>query len=78
MKNIASAFFTNNKKLSLQDISYIKDSDAKFLLLYPVDSRIYDKLALLKYFKQSITRRFLMEVEIETKKARGKRTDDST
>jgi len=78
MKNIASAFFTNNKKLSSQDISYIKDSETKFLLLYPIDARLYDKLALLKYFKQSLTRRFLMEIDIETKKARTKRNEEST
>jgi hypothetical protein len=50
-KNISSAVFTNNKKLSAQDISYIKDSDTKFLLLFPIPSRVHDRLALLKFIK---------------------------
>ena len=50
MKNISSAVLLSNKKLLQADIAYIKDSDKKFLLLYPIDTRLYDKLAFLKYF----------------------------
>ena len=50
MKNISSAVLLSSKKLLQADIAYIKDSDKKFLLLYPIDTRLYDKLALLKYF----------------------------
>jgi hypothetical protein len=75
MKNISSAVFKNDKKLSKEDISYIKDSESKFLLLYPIDARLYDKLALLKYFKQSATRRFLMEIELQTNQMRTRRVD---
>ena len=50
MKNISSAVLLSNKKLLQADIAYIKDSDKKFLLLYPIDTKLYDKLAFLKYF----------------------------
>ena len=36
MKNISSAVFQNNKKMSREDINYIKESEKQFLLLYPI------------------------------------------
>lgn len=75
MKNISSAVFTNNKKLYKEDISYIKQAENKLVLLFPIPKSLLDRHALLAHFKHVVTRRFLMEFELETKKQKLKRAD---
>lgn len=79
VKNISSAVFTNNKKLSKEDITYITEAENKLVLLFPINAALFDRHAFLTHFKHIVTRSFLMEFELENKKVRTrqKNTNDS-
>ena len=67
MLKIARQSMMQRGLLQQQDIEYIRSSKKQCLLLFPVDNRITDRLALLHYFKATLQRRFLMPIKITSK-----------
>ena len=67
MLKIAIQSMMQRGLLQQQDIEYIRNSNKQCLLLFPVDNRITDRLALLHYFKATLQRRFLMPIQIQSK-----------
>jgi len=62
METISENLNRFNRELHPTDINFIKNSPQKRLILFPVQSAIADKLALLQHVKQSLSRKFLSKI----------------
>ena len=67
------SMFTKGCQLGQKDVDYIRSSQNQYMLMFPVDNRVTDRLALLHFFKEaSQKKKFLMSIQIKNNPAPGK------